>query len=135
MSTTRADILDQMVADYSLVTNGYAGKAPANPYPMFEEMRSRCPVMHGDLLIQNHIPSMADYMMMGRPVVTLFRYKDIHSVLMNPGDWLSYIVGDGFGAAVDKMLLTAMDGPEHAKFRATLQKPSCAVKSASLSTR
>lgn len=116
-------MLDQMVADYSLVTNGYSGKAPSNPYPMFAEMRGKCPVMHGDLLSQNSVPSMADYMMSGRPVVTLLRYKDIHQVLMNPADWQSYIVGDGFGAAVDNMLLTAMDGEEHDKFRATLQKP------------
>ncbi len=123
MNSTTLDPLDQMVADYSLVTNGYAGTAPANPYPLFAEKRARCPVMHGDLLLENHIPSMADYMMTGRPTVTLFRYKDIHSVLMNPKDWLSYIVGDGFGAAVDNMLLTAMDGEAHDKFRATLQKP------------
>ncbi len=123
MSSTTLDPLDQMVADYSLVTNGYAGSAPNNPYPMFEELRGKCPVMHGDLLLQNRIPSMADYMMTGRPTVTLLRYKDIHSVLMNPKDWLSYIVGDGFGAAVDNMLLTAMDGEEHDKFRATLAKP------------
>jgi len=123
MSTTKLDPLDQMVADYSLVTNGYSGKAPNNPYPMFAEKRSKCPVMHGDLLLENHIPSMADYMMTGRPTVTLFRYKDIHTVLMNPKDWQSYIVGDGFGAAVDNMLLTAMDGEAHDKFRATLAKP------------
>ena len=123
MSTTKLGSLDQMVADYSLVTNGYSGKAPNNPYPLFAEKRAKCPVMHGDLLIENQVPSMADYMMSGRPVMTLFRYKDIHSVLMNPKDWLSYIVGDGFGAAVDNMLLTAMDGESHDKFRATLQKP------------
>lgn len=123
MSSMPLDPLDQMVADYSLVTNGYSGKAPTDPYPMLAEMRGKCPVMHGDLLLQNQIPSMADYMMTGRPTVTLLRYKDIHSVLMNPKDWLSYIVGDGFGAAVDNMLLTAMDGEEHDKFRATLQKP------------
>ncbi|WP_231625099.1 cytochrome P450 [Novosphingobium sp. AAP93] len=105
------------------MTNGYSGKAPNNPYPLFAEKRAKCPVMHGDLLIENQVPSMADYMMSGRPVMTLFRYKDIHSVLMNPKDWLSYIVGDGFGAAVDNMLLTAMDGEAHDKFRATLQKP------------
>lgn len=123
MTSTTLDPLDQMVADYSLVTNGYAGKAPANPYPMFSELRGKCPVMQGDLLLQHMVPSMADYMMTGRPTVTLLRYKDIHSVLMNPADWLSYIVGDGFGAAVDNMLLTAMDGEQHDKFRATLQKP------------
>ena len=116
-------MLDQMVRDYSLVTHGYAGKAPANPYPMLAERRSQCPVMQGDLLQQNSIPSMADYMMTGRPVVTLYRYKDIHSVLMNPNDWLSHIVGDGFGAAVDNLLLTAMDGEDHDKYRKTLQKP------------
>ncbi|WP_310531304.1 cytochrome P450 [Novosphingobium sp.] len=123
MNSTTVDPLDQMVADYSLVTNGYSGTAPANIYPMLAEKRGKCPVMHGDLLLQNQIPSMADYMMTGRPTVTLFRYKDIHSVLMNPKDWLSYIVGDGFGAAVDNMLLTAMDGESHDKFRATLAKP------------
>ena len=123
MNSKTLDPLDQMVADYSLVTNGYSGQAPNNPYPMFEEKRSKCPVMHGDILQENMVPSMADYMMTGRPTISLFRYKDIHSVLMNPKDWLSYIVGDGFGAAVDNMLLTAMDGEEHDKFRATLQKP------------
>jgi len=123
MTSPTIDPLDQMVADYSLVTNGYSGTAPNNPYPMFADLRSKCPVMHGDLLLQNKIPSMADYMMTGRPTVTLLRYKDVHQVLMNPKDWLSYIVGDGFGAAVDNMLLTAMDGEEHDKFRATLAKP------------
>lgn len=123
MSTAEIDPLDRMVADYSLVTNGYAGKAPANPYPMFAEKRATCPVMHGDLLVEHSVPSMADYMMSGRPTVTLFRYKDIHAVLMDPTNWLSYIVGDGFGAAVDNMLITAMDGKEHDHFRALLQKP------------
>lgn len=123
MTATRPDPLDQMVADYSLVTNGYAGNAPANPYPLLAEMRGKCPVMHGDLLKQHQVPSMADYMMSGRPTVTLYRYKDIHEVLMNPTDWQSHIVGDGFGAAVDNMLLTAMDGEAHTAFRKTLMKP------------
>lgn len=123
MSSKILDPLDQMVADYSLVTRGYSGTAPNNPYPMLAEKRSTCPVMHGDILQENMVPSMADYMMSGRPTMSLFRYKDVHSVLMNPKDWQSYIVADGFGAAVDNMLLTAMDGEEHVKFRATLQKP------------
>jgi len=123
MNTTAIDPLDQMVADYSLVTNAYAGKAPANPYPLFAEKRAQCPVMHGDLLLQHQVPSMADFMMTGRPTVTLFRYADIHAVLMNPKDWLSYITGDGFAAAVDNMLLTAMDGEAHTKYRNVLQKP------------
>ena len=123
MATKYDTMLDQMVKDYSLVTHGYSGSAPVDPYPMFDEKRSSCPVMHGDMLQQNAVPSMADYMMTGRPVVTLFRYEDIRAVLMNPKDWLSHIVGDGFGAAVDNLLLTAMDGEPHTKYRKTLQKP------------
>jgi cytochrome P450 len=123
MSSKSLNPLDQMVADYSLVTRGYSGTAPNNPYPMLAEKRSTCPVMHGDILQENMVPSMADYMMSGRPTMSLFRYKDIHGVLMNPKDWQSYIVADGFEAAVDNMLLTAMDGEQHGKFRATLQKP------------
>ena len=55
MSSTAVDPLDQMVADYSLVTNGYSGTAPNTPYPMLAEKRGRCPVMHGDLLLQSII--------------------------------------------------------------------------------
>lgn len=123
MEHTQLDPLDRMVADYSLVTNGYSGKAPANPYPMFAEQRAKCPVMHGDILKNHNIPSMADYMLSGRPTVTLFRYNDIHAVLMDPKNWQSYIVGDGFGKAVDNMLLTAMDGQEHDSFRALIHRP------------
>ena len=83
MSSPKLDPLDQMVLDYSLVTNGYSGNAPNNPYPMLAEKRSKCPVMQGDVLLENMVPSMADYMMTGRPTVSLFRYKDIHAVLMN----------------------------------------------------
>ncbi|MBK7283810.1 MAG: hypothetical protein IPI83_04915 [Sphingomonadales bacterium] len=71
MRSTKLDPLDQMVSDYSLVTKGYAGRAPNNPYPMLAEKRSKCPVMHGDILLENMVPSMADYMMTGRPTMSL----------------------------------------------------------------
>lgn len=123
MESSPADSLDKMVDDYALVTRSYAGTAEADPYPMLAEKRSRCPVMHGDFLTQYGIPSQADFMFTGRPVVSLFRYNDIHSVLKNPADWLSHITGDGFGAAVDNMLFTAMDGEIHDRTRALIQKP------------
>ena len=117
------DPLDRMVADYSLVTNGYAGTAEPNPYPMLAERRSRCPVQQGDLLKEHGVVSMADYMMTGRPTVSLFRYKDIHGVLMDPTNFQSYIVGDGFAGAVDNLLITAMDGEPHDTLRSAIAKP------------
>ena len=117
------DPLDRMVADYSLVTNGYAGTADPNPYAMLAERRSRCPVQHGDVLKEHKVVSMADYMMTGRATVTLFRYKDIHSVLMDSVNFHSYIVGDGFAGAVDNLLITAMDGEQHDVLRAAIAKP------------
>lgn len=123
MSSTRIDHRDQMVADYSMVTTTNSGTAPANIYPMLAEKRGKCPVMHGDLQQQHKVPSQADYTMSGRPVVTLFRYNDVHAVLKNPKDWENHLFGDGFGSAVDNLLIVAMDGPEHAKLRNTVQKP------------
>lgn len=117
------DPLDRMVADYSLVTNGYAGTAEPDPYPMLAERRSRCPVQHGDVLKEHGVVSMADYMMTGRPTVSLFRYKDVHAVLMDPVNFHSYIVGDGFAGAVDNLLITAMDGEPHGSLRAAISKP------------
>ena len=117
------DPLDRMVADYSLVTNGYAGTANPDPYPMLAERRSRCQVQQGDVLKEHSVVSMADYMMSGRATVSLFRYKDIHAVLMDPVNFQSHIVGDGFAGAVDNLLITAMDGEQHDTLRAAIAKP------------
>ena len=59
----------------------------------------------------------------GRPIVTLFRYKDVHAVLKDPVNWQSYLLAEGFGAAVDNMLFTGMDGDVHDTYRALIQKP------------
>nr|ART38485.1 G173 [uncultured bacterium] len=117
------DPLDKMAGDYRLVSDTYSGRCPANPYVMLAEKRSGCPVMQGDLLAAYAIPSQADFMRSGRPVVSLFRYKDVHAVLKDPANWLSHILTEGFGAAVENMLFTGMDGEAHDRYRALIQKP------------
>ncbi|MDO7836585.1 cytochrome P450 [Sphingobium sp. HBC34] len=123
MNSTKIDHLDQMVADYEMVTRSNTGTSPVDIHPMLAEMRGKCPVMHGDLQQQYKTVSQADYTMCGRPVVTLFRYNDVHAVLKNPKDWENHLFGDGFGDAVDNLLIVAMDGEEHTKLRSTLLKP------------
>src|SRR3546814_744934 len=44
-------------------------------------------------------------------------------VLRDPENWHSSLNADGFGAAVDNLLMTAMDGEEHKKIRALLSPP------------
>lgn len=123
MSSDVIDPLDRMASDYLRVSDTYSGIAPACPYAMLATKRSATPVMSGDLLAEYHIPSQADFGRSGRPVVTLFRYADVHAVLKDPVNWRSHILGEGFGAAVENMLFTAMDGDVHDRYRALIQKP------------
>ncbi|MBB3983085.1 cytochrome P450 [Sphingobium fontiphilum] len=123
MGLDAIDPLDKMLSDYQLVSDSYSGSCPANPYPMLAERRGKCPVMHGDVLAEYSVPSQADFMRSGRPIVTLFRYKDVHAVLKDPVNWQSYLLAEGFGAAVDNMLFTGMDGEVHDTYRALIQKP------------
>lgn len=122
-SSTVIDHRDQMVADYEMVTRSNTGTAPDDIHPMMAELRGKCPVMHGDIQQQYGTPSQADYTMSGRPIVTLFRYNDVHAVLKNPHDWHNSLFGDGFAEAVDNLLIVAMDGEEHTRLRSTVLKP------------
>ncbi len=123
MGVDQIDPLDKMLSDYRLVSDTYTGRCPANPYPLLQQKRSACPVMQGDILAEYEVPSQADFMRSGRPIVTLFRYKDVHAVLKDPANWKSYLLAEGFGAAVDNMLFTGMDGEVHDKYRDLISKP------------
>jgi cytochrome P450 len=58
--------------------------------------------------------------------MTVFRYADVLAILRDPETWKSYIVGDGFGASVENLMLTGMDGADHKKFRALFSPPFAA---------
>src|SRR5690554_1210132 len=123
MSDATLSNLDQMAKDFLVVSDTYAGNAPTDIFPILEEKRNHCPVMQGDLLDTFNVPSQADYANSGRPIMTVFRYKDVQNILKDAENWKSYINADGFGAAVDNLLLTAMDGEQHFKYRKMLQPP------------
>lgn len=116
--------LDQMAQDFQVVSDTYTGELQeTNPYPMYKNLRETTPVMEGDILARYKVPSQADYAMSGRPVMSVFRYDDVMGILRDTENWSSSLNADGFGAAVDNLLLTAMDGDEHKKFRQLLNPP------------
>ena len=124
MSDQQSSNFDQMAQDFLTVSDTYTGTQSApDPFPMYEELRQNTPVIEGDILAKYNVPSQADYAMSGRPVMSVFRYKDVAGILQDPENWQSFINADGFGAAVDNLLLTAMDGEAHKKFRQLLQPP------------
>lgn len=123
MGVDQIEPLDKMLSDYRLVSDTYTGRCPFDPYPLLAQKRSACPVMQGDILAQYEVPSQADFMRSGRPIISLFRYKDVHAVLKDPVNWQSYLLAEGFGAAVDNMLFTGMDGEVHDKYRDQISRP------------
>lgn len=116
--------LDQMAQDFLVVSDTYTGSlTEPHPYPMYKELREQTPVMDGDILARYKVPSQADYGMSGRDVMSIFQYDDVMTILRDTVNWKSYINGDGFGAAVDNLLFTAMDDEQHKKFRKMFQPP------------
>src|SRR3546814_8328456 len=82
--------------------------------------------MEGDILARFDVPSQADYANSGRPVYTVFRYEDVMKVLRDPENWHSSLNADGFGAAVDNLLMTARS-EEHTSELQSLMRISYAV--------
>jgi len=115
--------IDQLARDFQAVTDTYDGSGAPNPFPLVAELRHTTPVMEGDILARFDVPSQADYGNQGRKIYTVFRYQDVLKVLRDPANWLSYLLGDGFGSAVENLLLTAMDGEDHKKFRTLISPP------------
>ena len=115
--------IEQLARDFQAVTDTYDGTGAPDPFPLVAELRQTTPVMEGDILARFNVPSQADYGNRGRKVYTVFRYQDVLKVLRDPSNWQSYILADGFGSAVENLLLTAMDGEDHRKFRTLISPP------------
>ena len=115
--------IDRLAQDFLAVTDTYDGIGAPDPFPLVAELRQTSPVMEGDILARFNVPSQADYGNQGRKVFTVFRYQDVLKVLRDPVNWQSYILADGFGSAVENLLLTAMDGEDHRKFRTLISPP------------
>jgi cytochrome P450 len=121
MDSGHVSSVDQMAQDFLNVSDTYTGTMTVDPFPILAELREKQPVMDGDILAKFAVPSQADYANSGRPVKTVLKYADVLAILRDAENWKSSIMADGFGAAVENLLLTAMDDAEHKKYRSLLQ--------------
>ena len=99
MTDTMTSNLDQMAQDFLAVSDTYTGTlTETHPYPMYAELRSKCPVMQGDILAQYKVPSQADYGRSGRPAIGFDVIAQGHKAI--GGDHLSGGCGNHGGLAL-----------------------------------
>jgi cytochrome P450 len=72
------------------------------------------------MLARFGVPSQADYSNLGRPVMTLFKYRDVVAVLRDGERFSSVLLNEGLGQFLGGFMLTAMDGERHKLARALL---------------
>ncbi len=81
--------------------NPAARETLADPFPIYAQMRERCPLHH--------------FSGLEAPFYTVFRYEDVRAVQMDPATWSSRY---GSGPTFMKSIGFMADGKAHADFRA-----------------
>ncbi len=87
---------------------------------IYRDMRKNSPVIAKDFMASLGVPNIAK-LDPNRPTFTLFRYKDVMSVLRDATNFTSGFIAEGLGAFFDGLILTGMDGEAHRRSRALLQ--------------
>ncbi|RQH04923.1 cytochrome P450 [Paraburkholderia dinghuensis] len=87
---------------------------------IYRDMRRNSPVIAQDFMASLGVPNIAK-LDPNRPTFTLFKYKDVMSVLRDAANFTSGFIAEGLGAFFDGLILTGMDGEAHRRARALLQ--------------
>ncbi len=117
--TLTANSLD-IEAAYHAVSDTYLG-SEVDIHELCREKRHNEPVMEGDFVdTYLKVPTNAGAKG-GKCAVTLFKYKDILSVLRDADTFTSGFIAEGLGAFFDGLIILAMDGEQHRRTRALLQ--------------
>lgn len=107
-------------AAYHAVSDTYLG-SKVDIHALCREKRHNEPVMEGDFVDRYlKVPTNAGAKA-AKCAVTLFRYKDILSVLRDADTYTSGFIAEGLGAFFDGLIILAMDGEQHRRTRALLQ--------------
>ena len=107
-------------AAYHAVSDTYLG-SEVDIHALCREKRHNEPVMPGDFVdTYLKVPTNAGAKG-GKCAVTLFKYKDILSVLRDAETYTSGFIAEGLGAFFDGLIILAMDGEQHRRTRALLQ--------------
>jgi cytochrome P450 len=101
------------------VADNYKG-SDVDLHAIYRDMRRNSPVIAEDFMARLGVPNIAG-LDANRPTFTLFRYKDVMSVLRDATHFTSGFIAEGLGAFFDGLILTGMDGEAHRRARSLLQ--------------
>jgi cytochrome P450 len=101
------------------VADNYKG-SDVDLHAIYRDMRRNSPVIAEDFMARLGVPNIAG-LDANRPTFTLFKYKDVMSVLRDANHFTSGFIAEGLGAFFDGLILTGMDGEAHRRARSLLQ--------------
>ncbi|MGF6601163.1 cytochrome P450 [Paraburkholderia sp. GAS448] len=101
------------------VADNYKG-SDVDLHAIYREMRRNSPVIAEDFMARLGVPNIAG-LDANRPTFTLFKYKDVMSVLRDATNFTSGFIAEGLGAFFDGLILTGLDGEAHRRARSLLQ--------------
>lgn len=101
------------------VADNYKG-SDVDLHAIYRDMRRNSPVIAEDFMARLGVPNIAG-LDANRPTFTLFKYKDVMSVLRDATHFTSGFIAEGLGAFFDGLILTGMDGEVHRRARSLLQ--------------
>ena len=104
---------------YAGVADNYRGE-DVDLHAIYRDMRKNSPIIEGDFMGKLGVPSIAG-LDASRPTFTVFKHKEVMSVLRDANNFTSGFIAEGLGAFFDGLILTGMDGEAHKKARALLQ--------------
>ena len=101
------------------VADNYKG-SDVDLHAIYRDMRRNSPVIAEDFMARLGVPNIAG-LDANRPTFTLFKYKDVMSVLRDATHFTSGFIAEGLGAFFDGLILTGMAGEAHRRARSLLQ--------------
>ncbi|KAI5913372.1 cytochrome P450 [Thauera sp. 2A1] len=101
------------------VADNYRGE-DVDLHAIYREMRKNSPIIAENFMGKLGVPNIAG-LDPNRPTYTVFKYKDVMTVLRDAANYTSGFIAEGLGAFFDGLILTGMDGEAHKKARGLLQ--------------
>ncbi len=101
------------------VADNYRG-ADVDLHAIYRDMRRSSPIVAENFMAKLGVPNIAG-LDANRATYTVFKYKDVMSVLKDAKNFTSGFIAEGLGAFFDGLILTGMDGEMHRAARSLLQ--------------
>src|SRR3990167_6369486 len=119
MSTAATTATANLESAFAGVADNYRG-ADVDLNAIYREMRKHSPVIAENFMAKLGVPQIAG-LDPNRPTFTVFKYKDVMTVLRDATTYTSGFIAEGLGAFFYGLILTGMDGEQHRRARALLQ--------------